>query len=137
MKNRYTVMLFCLALLIGFALPTPAAEQRRFDVKPKSAFQSAEHRIALVIGNSSYTTGSLKNPVNDADDMASVLKGLGCDVILKKNAALQDMEDAIRDVDNRLMKGGVGLCFCADHGVQTCGKNFLLPVGASVVVYSF
>lgn len=35
-----------------------------------SLFAAPERRIALVIGNSAYRTGPLKNPVNDATDMA-------------------------------------------------------------------
>jgi hypothetical protein len=97
-----------------------------------SAYGATERRTALVIGNSSYTTGSLRNPVNDADDIASTLKRLGFDVILKKNAVQQDMEDAIRDLGDHLKKGGVGLFFYAGHGVQIAGKNYLLPVGARI-----
>jgi uncharacterized caspase-like protein len=41
------------------------------------------------------------------DDMASALKRLGFDVILKKNATQQDMEDAIRNFGDRLKRGGV------------------------------
>ncbi len=34
--------------------------------------QQKEKRVALVIGNSSYKTSPLKNPVNDARDMAGL-----------------------------------------------------------------
>jgi uncharacterized caspase-like protein len=66
----------------------------------------------LVIGNSSYQSGPLKNPVNDATDMAAMLKKLGFTVILKKNATLEEMEEAIEDFGNRLKRGGVGLFLC-------------------------
>jgi len=50
-----------------------------------SALQAAtEQRIALVIGNSAYSSGPLKNPVNDATAMAAMLKKLGFTVTLKK-----------------------------------------------------
>ena len=97
-----------------------------------SAYAVTERRTALVIGNSSYNTGSLRNPVNDADDMVSTLKRLGFDVILKRNATQQDMEDAIRNFGDRLKRGGVGLFFYAGHGVQIGGKNFLLPIGVKI-----
>jgi len=93
---------------------------------------SAELRTALVIGNGDYSAGSLRNPVNDADDMGAALKRLGFDVILRKNASQQDMEDAIRDLGDRLKKGGVGLFFYAGHGVQIAGRNYLLPVGTRI-----
>jgi hypothetical protein len=78
-KTRRIVPLIRCLLLLALSLPgiAPAAPERR---------------TALVIGNSSYNTGSLRNPVNDADDMAAALKRLGFDVILKKNATQQDME---------------------------------------------
>lgn len=97
-----------------------------------SVYGATERRTALVIGNSSYTTGSLANPVNDADDMASALKSLGFDVILKKDATQRDMEEAIRNLGNRLKKGGVGLFFYAGHGVQVAGKNYIIPLGARI-----
>ena len=108
----------CLTLLV-FSLPVIVTA-------------ATEQRTALVIGNGGYSTGSLKNPVNDADDMAVALKRLGFNVILKKNAAQQDMEDAIRAFGDRLKKGGVGLFFYAGHGVQISGKNFLLPIGVKI-----
>ncbi|MDT7780868.1 MAG: hypothetical protein QOC99_3380 [Acidobacteriota bacterium] len=36
-----------------------------------------ERRIALVIGNSAYTIGPLKNPVNDARAMTQALREVG------------------------------------------------------------
>lgn len=103
-----------------------------FALTISSAYSATERRTALVIGNSSYSSSPLANPVNDASVMASTLQRLGFDVILKKNAVLQDMEDSIREFGDRLRKGGVGLFFYAGHGVQVAGKNYLIPVGANV-----
>jgi uncharacterized caspase-like protein len=93
---------------------------------------ATEQRIALVIGNSSYSSAPLKNPVNDAADMAALLKKLGFSVTLKKNARLQEMDEAIETFGNRLKKGGVGLFYYAGHGVQVNGVNYLLPIGAKI-----
>ena len=41
---------------------------------------SAEQRTALVIGNSDYKSSPLKNPANDAQDMAAELEELGFSV---------------------------------------------------------
>ena len=41
----------------------------------------AEPRVALVIGNSAYETGPLRNPINDARLMVETLRDLGFDVI--------------------------------------------------------
>jgi hypothetical protein len=47
--------------------------------------QPQETRVALVIGNSNYMNSPLKNPVNDARDMAVKLRGLGFTVIERNN----------------------------------------------------
>lgn len=92
-----------------------------------------ERRTALVIGNSSYSSSPLQNPVNDATDMATMLEKLGFDVILKKNVTHRSMEEAIRDFGNRLKKRkGVGLFFYAGHGLQTNNMNYLIPIGARI-----
>lgn len=91
-----------------------------------------EKRIALVIGNSSYSSGPLKNPVNDATDMAAALRKLGFQVYLKKNADLEIMEEAIENFGNQLKRGGVGLFYYAGHGVQVNGANYLIPTGAKI-----
>jgi uncharacterized caspase-like protein len=97
-----------------------------------AATAGAEQRLALIIGNSSYSVGPLKNPVNDAADMAAMLQKLGFTVILKKNADLQTMEEAIEDFGNRLKRGGVGLFYYAGHGIQVGGANYLVPVGVKI-----
>ena len=57
---------------------------------------SDERRVAFVIGNAAYQyTAPLTNPLNDAQDMARVLKDLQFQVILKTNATLDTMADAI------------------------------------------
>ncbi|HOW57868.1 MAG TPA: caspase family protein, partial [Smithellaceae bacterium] len=92
----------------------------------------AEERTALVIGNSNYDTAPLTNPVNDATDVAASLRRLGFTVILKKNASLEIMEEAIEEFGRHLRKGGVGLFFYAGHGMQVQGANYLIPVGARI-----
>jgi uncharacterized caspase-like protein len=99
---------------------------------PSSLSAATQQRIALVIGNSAYTSGPLKNPVNDATDMAAALQKLGFKVSLKKNANLETMERAIEDFGNQLKRGGVGLFYYAGHGVQVNGVNYLIPVGAKL-----
>lgn len=98
---------------------------------PSSSQATAERRTALVIGNGSYASSPLSNPVNDATDLAAKLKKLGFTVTLKKNAS-EDMEESIQKFGEQLRKGGVGLFFYAGHGVQNGGRNYLIPVGAKI-----
>ena len=92
----------------------------------------AERRTALVIGNAAYRTASLKNPANDARDMAATLKSLGFEVSLVTDATLQQMESAVREFGLKLRQGGVGLFYYAGHGVQVAGENYLVPVNAVI-----
>jgi tetratricopeptide (TPR) repeat protein len=92
-----------------------------------------QRRIALVIGNSKYQQVSeLTNPVNDANDMAVALRGLGFEVILLTNARLQDMDSALAEFSQKLRGGGVGTFFYAGHGIQINGENYLIPVDAKL-----
>ena len=73
----------------------------------------AVQRLALVVGNSSYKTVPLSNPVNDATDMAAVLKRLGFTVTMELNATHRKMERAVRRFGKQLRNGGVGLFYFA------------------------
>jgi len=58
-----------------------------------SAQQNAPPKYALVIGNGAYTGLSrLANPVNDANDVAAALQGLGFTVDKVLNGSLDQME---------------------------------------------
>lgn len=92
----------------------------------------AGKRTALLIGNSEYEIGSLRNPANDAQDMAGTLMKLGFDVTFKLNADQEQMEHAISEFGRQLYQGGVGLFYYAGHGVQVDGENYLIPVNATI-----
>ncbi len=101
-------------------------------IYPSSLIAATEQRIALVIGNSLYSSGPLKNPVNDATDIATTLQRLGFSVIIKKNASQRVMEESIQEFGNKLKRGGVGLFYYAGHGLQISGVNYLIPVAAKI-----
>lgn len=93
----------------------------------------APKRVALVIGNSAYKEGgALKNPVNDARAMAGALKQLGFHVIARENATKQQMERAVGEFGDQLNVGSVALFYFAGHGMQVNGRNFLVPVDATI-----
>jgi formylglycine-generating enzyme required for sulfatase activity len=85
-----------------------------------------------VIGNAHYEVSPLRNPVNDATDMAAALQRLGFEVILLRDAKLRAIEDAVETFSQKLRSGGVGLFYFAGHGVQVAGENFLIPIGARI-----
>ena len=92
----------------------------------------AERRVALVIGNSSYAISPLRNPVNDAHDIAGTLRDLGFDVIDKENANQTDMKRAIRAFGEKTRDTDVALFYYAGHAIQANGANYLVPVGAVI-----
>ena len=92
----------------------------------------AERRTALVIGNAAYDVGSLRNPVNDATDIAAALRQLGFEVTLWSNADLRVMQEAIDTFSHQLRQGGAGLFYFAGHGVQVSGENYLIPIRARI-----
>ena len=55
-----------------------------------------ERRIALVIGNGAYKSAPLRNPVNDARDIAIALEKSGFTVMKSVNATRSQMRQAIR-----------------------------------------
>jgi uncharacterized caspase-like protein len=109
------------------------ASQRESTEVMSGLIAAPEQRTALVIGNSAYSSGPLKNPVNDAADMAAMLKKLGFSVTLKQNIKQQEMDESIREFGRQLKRTrGVGLFFYAGHGIQIGGVNYLLPVNARI-----
>ena len=91
-----------------------------------------ERKLALVIGNGNYRNGPLKNPVGDAKAVADSLRALGFDVMLRTDAGLADMIEAMRQFSGRAGDAAVRLLFYAGHGLQSRGKNYLLPVDADI-----
>jgi len=92
----------------------------------------SQQRRALVIGNSKYKDNALRNPENDARDVANSLQVLGFQVTIKVNADQRDMEQAVNDFSVRLQSGDVALFFYSGHGSQVEGANYLIPVNETI-----
>ena len=127
MKAARIIVIFCLAMSLPFI-----ADSEDRTIKRNKPSETSERRTALVIGNSNYTSSPLKNPVNDARDMAKTLEELGFTVIHKENAGLRDMEKAVSDFEKQLRQGGAGLFYYAGHGIQVKGSNYLIPTDAEI-----
>jgi uncharacterized caspase-like protein len=94
---------------------------------------SAERRVALVIGNSAYAHASaLRNPGNDANDVAETLKKLGFEVQLGTDLDQPGFARTIEQFARMLDEADVGLFFYAGHGVQMNDKNYLVSVNAKL-----
>jgi uncharacterized caspase-like protein len=94
---------------------------------------AAEKRVALVVGNSNYSqVGTLANPANDANDIASALKAAGFEVILGIDVDKREFDTKVRNFADILEDADAAIFFYAGHGLQVAGRNFLLPVDARV-----
>jgi hypothetical protein len=89
---------------------------------------------ALVIGNSKYKkAGKLKNPANDAADMAVALTACGFSVTTVIDGTHRQMDKALADFKAALKDHDVGLFFFAGHGVQIAGENYLAAVDMQII----
>jgi uncharacterized caspase-like protein len=95
----------------------------------------AEKRVALVIGNSAYeNTATLKNPKNDAADMAALLKKLGFEVVEGFDLDKRKMERVVREFGIKLAGTDLAFFFYAGHGLQVAGKNYMVPIDAKLAL---
>ena len=94
--------------------------------------QQKEQRVALVIGNASYKSAPLVNPVNDARAMATRLRSLGFDVTLKENLKTREIGGTYREFRSKIKPGVTALVFYAGHGIQVKGQNYFPAVDAEI-----
>lgn len=118
-----------LVLVSSLAVTALAAEPRAAGISPKSA----EGRVALVIGNAAYPgAGALRNPANDARDLAAKLRRFGFDVTVHTDMRYRDMLRSLTDFGDKVQTGSEALFFYAGHGMQVRGKNYLIPIDAEI-----
>jgi uncharacterized caspase-like protein len=124
-------MRFYLYLLLFLAAPVYASDNRNLVINQTNNMES-DRRIALVIGNSAYINSPLKNPSNDARDVAQKLRALGFDVIERNNLQTRQIGGILREFRSKLVPGAVALVFYAGHGLQIKGVNYLPAVDADI-----
>src|SRR5438270_720424 len=118
-------MIIRLALLVIFVLSvTP--------IVPSAA--AGADRFALVIGNAKYPDAEapLKEPINDARDIAEELKRDGFNVEIGENLTGDAMRRAFGRLYGRIKPGSVALVFFSGFGVQSNRQSFMIPVDAQI-----
>src|SRR3981081_4045254 len=102
-------------------------------IEPSRAADRGD-RFALVIGNSKYpdTEAPLKEPINDARDIAEELKRDGFSVDIGENLTGDGMRRAFERLYGKIKPGSVALIFFSGFGVQSNRQSYMIPVDAQI-----
>ena len=105
-----------------------------FSVASTAPSSAAGDRFALIIGNAKYPDAEapLKEPINDARDVADELKRDGFNVDIGENLTGDAMRRAFDKLYGKLKPGSVALIFFSGFGVQSNRQSYLLPVDAQI-----
>jgi hypothetical protein len=95
---------------------------------------AAGDRYALVIGNAKYPDAEapLKEPINDARDVADELKRDGFSVDVGENLTGEQMRRAFDRLYGKIKPGSVALVFFSGFGVQSSRQSYMIPVDAQI-----
>ena len=99
-----------------------------------AAADSRADRFALVIGNAKYPDAEapLKEPINDARDVADELKRDGFNVDIGENLNGEAMRRAFDKLYGRIKPGSIALVFFSGFGVQSNRQSYMIPVDAQI-----
>lgn len=123
MKFRFALLTACFFSACFFSaemiVPSRAASGEKF---------------ALVIGNAKYPDAEapLKEPINDARDIAEELKRDGFSVEVGENLTGDAMRRAFERLYARVKPDSVVLLFYSGFGVQSARQSYLIPVDAQI-----
>src|SRR5499433_2574402 len=100
-------------------------------ILPSSA---AGDRYALVIGNAKYPDADapLKEPINDARDVADELKRDGFTVEIGENLTGDQMRRAFEKLYGKIKPGAVALIFFSGFGIESGRQSYMIPVDAQI-----
>lgn len=101
---------------------------------PAAPSLAAGDRYALVIGNAKYPDADapLKEPLNDARDVADELKRDGFSVEIGENLTGDGMRRAFDKLYGKIKPGSVALIFFSGFGIQSARQSYMLPVDAQI-----
>lgn len=101
---------------------------------PTAPSLAAGDRFALVIGNAKYPDADspLKEPINDARDVADELKRDGFSVEVGENLTGDGMRRAFDKLYGKIKPGSVALLFYSGFGIQSARQSYMIPVDAQI-----
>src|SRR5438445_6173610 len=105
-----------------------------FSVASIAPGYAAGDRYALVIGNAKYPDAEapLREPINDARDIAEELKRDGFSVEIGENLTGEAMRRAFERFYGKIKPGSVALIFFSGFGVQSSRQSYMIPVDAQI-----
>src|SRR5438876_11897631 len=105
-----------------------------FSVASIAPGYAAGDRYARVIGNAKYPDAEapLKEPINDARDIAEELKRDGFNVDIGENLTGEQMRRAFERLYGKIKPGSVALIFFSGFGVQSSRQSYMIPVDAQI-----
>lgn len=114
-------------LLLSAALGSVVTENAPVWAQARSK-NTDDSKLALVIGNADYRIKPLRNAVNDARSIASAMREVGFNLIMRENASQASMIDAMKEFWLRGRRSEARVLYFAGHGIQHRGRNYLVPV---------
>ncbi|WP_298270896.1 caspase family protein [uncultured Bradyrhizobium sp.] len=105
-----------------------------FSIASPTLSLAAGDRFALVIGNAKYPDADapLKEPVNDARDVADELKRDGFTVEVGENLTGDGMRRAFDRLYGKIKPGSAALIFFSGYGIQSNRQSYMIPVDAQI-----
>ena len=105
-----------------------------FSIGSSAPSLAAGERFALVIGNAKYPDADapLKEPINDARDVADELKRDGFIVDVGENLTGDGMRRAFDKLYGKVKPGSVALIFFSGYGIQSNRQSYMIPVDAQI-----
>jgi hypothetical protein len=94
---------------------------------------NSSRKVALVFGNSKYKFNDLKGiPVNDATDVSKRLNELGFTVNFLHDASKKEIDQVLANLGKTISSTDVIVFFYAGHGIEVDGRNYLIPIDATL-----
>ncbi|BBB95047.1 caspase family protein [Bradyrhizobium elkanii] len=105
-----------------------------FSIAAPTLSFAAGDRFALVIGNAKYPDADapLKEPANDARDVAEELKRDGFTVEVGENLTGDGMRRAFERLYGKIKPGSVALIFFSGYGIQSNRQSYMIPIDAQI-----
>src|SRR5450631_3165507 len=124
MNSRFLII-FLLSLMVATTTGHNVTAQQN---------NSPTARFALVIGNAKYPDSdtALKDPINDARELAKELQRNGFDVDIGENLTKEAMRSALDRLYGKIKSGSVAVVFFSGYGIQSNRQSYMIPVDAQI-----